>query len=275
MPRNLQRTLRIPQKATRKRSASTVLLRWFAAAGATAGLVAFSQASASAASSVTISGVVHCNTGAVVGVWVQSSGGGSKFANWKPLATSALDSTYNATINTNLPSSIQLHVGCGGKTSKWGSSNNSPNLSVSGSRTINAFCSGEGSCSFATKGATTNRNLGYPLQCTEGALNNWHAYTGYWPSWSGNATQWSTTAAQNGYTVTTVPMAKSIVVFPGTTTNPAGHVAWVNSLTQNSAGAITLNVTEENYDGTASRPTGHIRNWSYPANSSYRYIVAQ
>jgi hypothetical protein len=39
-------------------------------------------------------------------------------------------------------------------------------------------------------------------------------------------------------------------------------------------GAITLNVNEENYDGTAGNPTGHIRNASYPANSSYRYIVA-
>jgi surface antigen len=250
-----------------------VLLRWFTAAGATAGLVAFSQVAASAASSVTISGVVHCNTGAVVGVWVQSSGGGSKFASWKRLASSASDSTYSANVSTNLPSNIQLHVGCGGSTSAWGSSNNSPYRPVNGSSTINAFCTGQGSCSFATKGATTSRNLGYHLQCTEGALNNWHAYTGYWPSWSGNAAQWSTTAAQNGYTVTTVPMAKSIVVFPGTASNPAGHVAWVNSLTQNSAGAMTLNVNEENYDGTASHPTGHIRNSSYPASSSYRYIV--
>src|SRR5689334_23001481 len=97
-----------------------------AAVGAAAGLVVLSQASASAASSVTISGVVHCNRGAVVGVWVQSSGGGSKFANWKRLITSASDSTYSATVSTNLPSNIQLHVGCGGSTSTWGSSNYSP-----------------------------------------------------------------------------------------------------------------------------------------------------
>jgi surface antigen len=255
-----------------------VLLRQLAATGAAvgtaAGLVVLNQASASAASSVTVSGVVHCNSGAVVGVWVQSSGGGSKFASWKRLATSASDSTYSATISTNLPSNIQLHVGCGGSTSKWGSSNYSPNRAVSGSRTINAFCSGSGSCSFAANGRTTTRNFGYPLQCTQGAYNNWHAYTGYWPYWSGNAAQWSTTAAQNGYTVTTVPMAKSIVVFPATKSNSAGHVAWVNSLSQSSTGVITLNVNEENYDGTASRPTGHIRNWSYAASSSYRYIVA-
>ncbi len=251
-----------------------VPLRWLMAVGATAALVVLNQPSASATVSVTISGVVHCNSGAVVGVWVQSTGGGSKFANWQHMITSASDSTYSAAVSTNLPSNVQLHVGCGGSPASWGSSNNSPYRSVAGSSTINAFCSGTGSCSYAAKGHTTNHNLGIHLQCTEGAYNNWHAYTGYWPLWSGNAAQWSTTAAQNGYTVTSVPMAKSIVVFPATATNYAGHVGWVNSISQNSAGAITLNVNEENYDGTAGSPTGHIRNANYPANPSYRYIVA-
>src|ERR1044072_4873711 len=131
-----------------------------------------------------------------------------------------------------------------------------------------------GRCTWPTKGLTASGNLGYPKQCTEGAFAQWRAYTGFWPSWSGNAAKWSTTAKTNGYTVTPVAMPKSVVVFPGTTSNPAGHGAWVDSISQSSSGAISLNVIEENYDGTATRPTGHIRRWTYAASSTYRYIPA-
>jgi len=229
-------------------------------------------ASAVSASTISINGVVHCHGGAVEGVWVQSSGKGSKFAGWRPFNTSSADALYSATISTALPTNIQLRVGCGGSKEKWATTNYSPNRKVGKSTVLNSFCDSRGRCIWPAKGNTTSRNLGAHLQCTEGALNQWHSYTGFWPLWSGNAAEWSRTAAQNRYTVTTVAMPKSIVVFPGTTSNPAGHVAWVDSISQSSAGAITLNVIEENYDGTASRPTGHVRRWSYAANSSYRYI---
>lgn len=229
---------------------------------------------AATASTISINGVVNCSSGAVQGVWIQSKGGGSKFAKWKPFNTSLLSAKYAATISTKLPTSIQLRVGCGGSQAAWKTTNNSPYRTVSGSKFLNAFCNARGSCVWPRKGKTTTRNLGYPLQCTEGALNQWRTYTGFWPYWSGNAAEWSTTAKTNGYTVTSVAMPKSILVIPATSRNPAGHVAWVDSITQSSSGAISLNVIEQNYDGTASRPTGHIRRWTYAANSAYRYIPA-
>jgi surface antigen len=230
--------------------------------------------STAAASTISISGVVSCSSGSVQGVWVQSKGGGSLFAKWKAFNTSSLNATYTAAINTALPTSVQLRVGCGGTKAKWGTTNNSPYRAVSGSKILNAFCDARGRCTWPTKGLTASGNLGYPKQCTEGAFAQWRAYTGFWPSWSGNAAKWSTTAKTNGYTVTPVAMPKSVVVFPGTTSNPAGHVAWVDSISQSSSGAISLNVIEENYDGTATRPTGHIRRWTYAASSTYRYIPA-
>jgi surface antigen len=229
---------------------------------------------AASASTISVSGVVHCNSGSVVGVWVQSNGGGSKFASWRAFNTSSTNAAYGTTLSTKLPTSVQLRVGCGGSPAKWGTTNNSPNRSVSGSKVLNAFCDARGHCTWPLKGRTTTYNLGYHLQCTEGALKWWQEYTGFWPQWRGNAAEWATTAASYGYTVTTVAMPKSIVVFPGTRSNSAGHVAWVDSISQSSSGAITLNVLEENYDGSASRPTGHIRRYAYAASSSYHYIPA-
>lgn len=228
----------------------------------------------SLASSISVSGVVHCSGGAVVGVWIQSTGGGSKFAGWRPFNTSTADATYAAQLSTSLPTKLQLRVGCGGSKAKWGTTNNSPYRSASGSKILNAFCDGRGVCSWPKKGKTTSGNLGYEKQCTEGAFNEWHKYTGFWPYWRGSAAEWSKSAATYGYSVTTVAMPKSVVVFPATTKNSAGHVAWVDSISQNSSGAITLNVIEENFDGTASKPTGHIRRYSYAASSKYRYIPA-
>lgn len=228
----------------------------------------------STTNTIGLNGVVYCHSGAVVGVWTQSSGGGSKWANWHAFSGASNVSTYSVTVTTKLPTSIQLHVGCGGTPSRWGSSNNTPNITVGGSRTINAFCSGSGSCSFPATGRTTTGNLGGRGQCTELAYNQWHAATGFWPYWTGDAGQWSTTASRYGYTVTTVPMARSIIVFPPTSTNRYGHVGWVSSLSQSSSGAVTLNILEENYDGSGDYPTGHIRARSLPASFSYRYIPA-
>lgn len=55
---------------------------------------------------------------------------------------------------------------------------------------------------------------------------------------SGNGWQWASTAATNHWSVTTIPMPDSIVVFPAAATNSAGHVAWVVSLDTNSGGHL-------------------------------------
>jgi surface antigen len=237
--------------------------------GAAAAMCATTVA-ARAAAAITVSGTVQCTNGkAVDGVWVQSSGGNSKFASKIYLPNNYSEMQYSAQV---LSGDIQVRVGCGGNapTADWGSTNDSPWRELAGSRTLNAFCNGSGTCSWPATGNKTTTNLGDPGNCTWEALHLWYAYEGYYPLWSGNAYQWSTTAAQNYWTVTAVPMSQSIVVFPqGTTAASAdGHVAWVNGVTV-SGGNVILNITEMNYEGLYIVDTRNVT-----ANSSLRYIVA-
>ncbi|HYB88389.1 MAG TPA: CHAP domain-containing protein [Streptosporangiaceae bacterium] len=257
-----------------------------------AALAALGLAPASAATTITVTGVVHCHGGATEGVWVVSSGGGSGWASVHSFKTgkndgSSPDVRYGRTFATNLPTTVSFHVGCSGSTASWKTVNYSPGFKVSGSRTLNLFCGNgntTGPCNFPATGKVNTipipghnppLNLGDPGQCTEGALLWMHAYDGLWGGWSGNAAQWTSTAAAKGWSVTTIPMPDSIVVFPGTASNSAGHVAWVVSLDTNAAGDVTgLYVHEENYDGTATKGTGHTRFHHYPLSSAYHYIIA-
>ena len=247
------------------------------------GALGLAPANAATQIQITVTGVVHCHGGATEGVWVVSSGGGSGWASVHSFTTgrddgSAADVRYGRTFPTTLPTQVSFHVGCGGSTGSWKTVNHSPSFTVGGSRTLDLFCgngSASGPCSYPATGKTTTRNLGDPGFCTQGALNDFHAHNGIWPLWSGDAAQWTNTAASNGWTVTTIPMPDSIAVFPATTSNPAGHVAWVVSLNTNAAGAVTgLYVHEENYDGSATVGTGHTRYWNYGLSSAFHYIIA-
>ena len=110
-------------------------------------------------------------------------------------------------------------------------------------------------------------------QCTEGALNAWRKYLGYFPLWYGNAGQWSATAPQYGYKVTDTPMPYSMVVMPNRAAG-FGHVAFVKAIARSSTGVWSLRIFEENYDGTAGAPTGHTRWTNVPFEPSFLYVVA-
>jgi surface antigen len=232
------------------------------------GVLSMTSTPARAASPITVSGTVQCLNGkAVDGVWVASTGGGSRFAAKTYLPGTYSQMQYSASV---LSGNIQVRVGCGGSTptANWGTANNSPWRVLGGSRTLNAFCNGSGACSWPAIGNKTTRNLGVPGNCTWEALAKWYAYEGYYPLWSGNAYLWSTTAAQNHWTVTSVPMSQSIVVFPISNVSPVGHVAWVNSVTV-SGGNVLLSITEMNL-----RQLYVIDTRTVTANSALRYIVA-
>lgn len=231
---------------------------------------------AASATTIAVGGVVTCSSGAVTGVWVQSSKGGSKFADWKPMRKiSSRHASYSASIDTVLPTKVQLRVGCGGTPQKWKTTNVTSYRAAGGSKTWSSFCDAKGKCkwpSTGTKSVAANGkpwNWGAPKYCTWGALDQWKRYAGYYPKWGGNAAQWPTNAARYGWSVTSVPMPKAMVV---TSTTGAGHVGWVNSVSVSSSGAVRLSVTEMNYDGTASAATGHVRTKSYTTSSAYRYV---
>jgi cell wall-associated NlpC family hydrolase len=114
---------------------------------AAASALVMSLAPAALAATPTISGSVTCaNNKGIEGVWVQSSVNGSKFATLK--TPGAVTTTYSATISTALPTNISLHVGCGGSTQNWASSNFSPAIAgVNGSITLSVTNCVNGQCS--------------------------------------------------------------------------------------------------------------------------------
>ena len=72
-------------------------------------------------------------------------------------------------------------------------------------------------------------------QCTYWANMRYHALTGLWVPWLGNADEWSYGASVNGWVVSAYPHVPSIIVLqPGVQqAGPYGHVAIVESISGN------------------------------------------
>lgn len=245
------------------------------------------DASPASAATVTVSGSVWCANGAAVeGVWVASTGGGSNYATFARFGGAPYGATYSRAVGAG---SISLHVGCGGSASAWAVPNYSTSsYAIGGSRVLNAKCSGSvtnsatghGSCSWpaaGTAGGGDNFDHGY---CTDGAAQKWHAYTGHWPGWTGDAHSWSTTAVKTGNLVQPIPTVDSVIVFQDPT--PFGHVAWVTGVTANASGA-TISYVQMNGGTIVNQTTGVttlFNQWSNgsttinPAKSTDRFIVA-
>ena len=112
------------------------------------------------------------------------------------------------------------------------------NSTASTKSTYNTY---SGSASVGTKSSYNWATWG---QCTWGALEKWHAYTGYYlGGFYGNARDWGWKARNAGWTVSNTPRARSIVVLqPGVYgSSSAGHVAWVTSVSGNSVTVIEMN----------------------------------
>ena len=93
----------------------------------------------------------------------------------------------------------------------------------------------------AAVGQTTDHNLGIEGQCTWGAYEKFHEASGLWPVFEGNAADWNDTAPGHGWTVVLDAVPNSIVVFePGVAgaDSTYGHVAWVTSVQDTSAGRM-------------------------------------
>ncbi|HEY6731028.1 MAG TPA: CHAP domain-containing protein [Solirubrobacterales bacterium] len=233
--------------------------------------IAVSSLPANAAAAITISGTVRCPSGAkVVGVWVQSSGGGSKFASRSGYPGNSTINGYSASVN---PGSVELHIGCGGSEASWASDQYTTKVTASSSRNLNATCSGPAgtfrkvACAFPARPnlAAPSTNTFAGGNCTWYAADKWRKATGKYPSWSGNAQYWNNNA--KGWTVTSVPAPRSVVVFePGIQgASKDGHVAWVESVSYRSDGWY-LNVSEMNFTGfnrVSTRTVKHVSGMSY------------
>jgi surface antigen len=103
----------------------------------------------------------------------------------------------------------------------------------------------------ASSGTRSSYNWATQGQCTWGALNKWYQSEGYYPGgWTGNALVWDTGARAAGYTVTTTPRTRSIVVMePGVHgASSAGHVAWVTAVNGNEVTIIEMNALAGPYN---------------------------
>lgn len=97
----------------------------------------------------------------------------------------------------------------------------------------------------ASQGSRGSRNWATAGQCTWGALSKWYQSEGYYPTgWTGNALSWGYGARNAGYTVSSTPRSRSIVVLqPGVhgSSSYAGHVGWVTSVSGNSITIVEMN----------------------------------
>lgn len=101
-----------------------------------------------------------------------------------------------------------------------------------------------------TRSANPVSNPAYAGQCTWAVEELWHQATGSYLAEAGDAWEWAANAASFGWTVTSTPSNRAIVVFPrgvaGAHTD-TGHVAWVTGVSQRADG-IYVDVMEMNWD---------------------------
>lgn len=91
----------------------------------------------------TVSGSVACQKGyAVTGVWVQSSAGGSKWADWTARSGASWLANYSAKITTRASSTtLRLDIGCGKNADgSWFSTNLTPTFTATGNKVQSALC---------------------------------------------------------------------------------------------------------------------------------------
>ena len=241
---------------------------------------------AHAATSVSFRGTVECQNGnSVVGIWVESSGGGSRFTDTLtryPGNGSVAYYTVKLSSSATTPK-ISLHVGCGGTAGKWGSDNWTPAQPVAA--TMNARCTeklnvaGGVRCSWPSLGVTVaSGNGGYNSpQCTWGAMGQvmqrigkameLHYWGGVWHS--ADAKYWNDNAAKTGWTVVSQPRARAVVVYEaGTSVKEPNKSAW----TMGASGHVAFVMDVRFHDGAVWIVTADT-NWPSGSASYVQHEV--
>ena len=142
-------------------------------------------------------------------------------------------------------------------TKKTTTSNKSTNTSTSRTSTRTATVS---------SGPRSSYNWATPGQCTDGALRQWRAATGwYLGGFYGNAKDWGWKAKSVGHSTGYSPRTRAIVVFqPGVAGANAsvGHVAWVTAVNGNRVTIIEMNALAGPYNYN-TRTVTHQGGMSY------------
>lgn len=96
---------------------------------AVTGVLGF-PSSAKASTTITVRGAVSCTSQPFVNIWINSTGGGSGFSGFQINTKDTRGGTFSGTVTTNFPTTISLHVGCGGTTWNWNSDNWTPGFTL-------------------------------------------------------------------------------------------------------------------------------------------------
>ena len=241
-------------------------------------MIGLTPGPASAAGTVTVRGTVVCNSGRpVVGVWVNSSGGGSGLSKFTPMPGKSNVAWYTRTLSfSTAATALELRVGCGGSASSWTSKSIAASRTVATNFIHNTWCNDPtsgtayGNCYTGTLPNGRSYNWFDGGQCTWGAAEIWNRATGKYPSWSGDARNWAINARAQGFLISTVPHARSLIVVPPYvgTSSSLGHVAWVTDVWV-SSGTLWMRIREMNRTGLWQWSTRDV-----PYDSRYRWIVA-
>lgn len=250
-------------------------------------VLAVSASAASAATSYQIRGTVVCPSGqSVVGVWVNSSGGGSGWAGWTPYPGRPHVARYLRKFTTNLASNVSLNVGCGGTRARWSTSNRTPSIRIATGSILfmNTRCNTTTkTCAFsplvstpaapatnpafdATLGDPRHNGIGWG---TYRAAEFWKTMTGRYPNWGGDAGDWDDNAKKLGWRIEGVPFPDSLAVWQPGTASKWGHVGYVSDV-QVTNGVLQMKIYDRNWDTRGGDRNGI---WVTP-RADQRFIVA-
>lgn len=246
----------------------------------------FAAASASAAVNYQIRGSVVCSDGQpVVGVWMESSGGGSGWAGWTRYPGRPHVARYARTFTTSLSTTIYLNVGCGGSPSRWASSSRTPSRTASSGAILfmNARCDPSAKkCGFPPLENNTpvapSSNVFGSVWCTWRAAEFWRTMTGRYPNWRnaagryGDAGYWDDNASATGWRTEGVPSPDSLVVWQPGAAGALGHVGYASD-TRVSNGILQMKIYDRNWDGNPNNIDDRNGVWVAFA-SQMRFIVA-
>ena len=156
-----------------------------------------------------------------------------------------------------------------------GQNNTSPSLVAQATATAIYHRQTDGYDPYSNGGQVVGNGAGslnWPLgQCTFWANLHYHALTGYWISWSGNADQWVAGARAGGWNVSTYPHVPSIIVLMPYVQGAGGygHVAVVESIV---AGATPTTVHTSNMNWWGNGGWDIVSNVNFTAGSGVYFI---
>lgn len=251
-----------------------------ALAAAIAGTVWAAPPASAATYTVTIKGVVSCNSTSkgVQGIWVQNFNGTSKWASWWAFPGRKNVAKYSVTLTaTRTDPLLRLDIGCGGTKSSW-----EKTLLTNDFRTRNGYIENRDcdvskanrarACSPAPVGTKQSSNTKAWGWCTWGAVEKWKAFTGYYPNIPGDAKDMDTNAVNKGFRVRTEPRPASMIVFNDTSRySQWGHIGWVTDVTKDSQGRLVIKYTDMNGS------SGYFGKWANRTvlwESHQRFILA-